>query len=91
MRNINVVHGNPEKAGRHLPNQLAHDVERQLIGTGERRGMRFKIGGRKLKNHLQLMQFEFFICQFRRVIGILVVVAQQVLVVCASVGHRGFQ
>jgi hypothetical protein len=77
VSHINVVHRDPQKAGSHLPDQLAHNVKRQLVGTGERLGMRPEIGCRKLEDHFQLLQFEFSISQFRRVIRVLIVVASR--------------
>jgi len=61
VSNVNVVHRDPQKAGGYLPDQLAHDVERRLVGARKRLGMRFESGGRKLEGHLQLLEFEFSI------------------------------
>ena len=30
---INIVHGDPQQAGRHLPHQLARDIHREFVRT----------------------------------------------------------
>src|SRR6266849_3655728 len=83
MSDVNVVHRDPQKARGDLPNQLTDNIKRKLIGTGKRLGMSFKLACREFQNHFQLLQFELSVSQFGRVI--------RILVVSATVGHRGFQ
>ena len=86
MRDINVMHGNPQKAGRHLAHQLPRDVHGQFVGTGKGQGVFLELVHGKLQQHFQLPQFEFVPAQLRRVEGSFVIIAEQVFVIPASGG-----
>ena len=34
VRDVDIVHGDPEQAGRDLPHQVARDVDGKLVGAG---------------------------------------------------------
>ena len=70
MSDVNVVHRDPQKAGGNLPNQLTDNVKRKFIGTGKRLGVSFKLACGKFQDHFQLLQFEFSVSQFGRVIRV---------------------
>ena len=79
MRNVDVVHGDPEQTGRNLPHQLARNVNRKLVGARECPRMGLEFVYRKFQNLFELIEFEFASTQFRRIERGLVVIAQQVL------------
>src|SRR5215467_1301910 len=81
MRNIDVVHCDPQQTGGNLSHQLARDVQRQLVRAGQSLRVRFEIVDRELQDVLELLQLEVVAFEFGRVIGRFIVVAQQVLIV----------
>ena len=67
VRHIDIVHGDPEETGGFLLHEPAGDVDRELVGTGERLGMGREVVDGKLKNRLELVQLEFAAADLRRV------------------------
>src|SRR5579862_7507013 len=91
MGDVNVVHGDPQQAGRDLPHELANDIDGKLVGTRKRQCMSAKGVHRKLEHTPQLFQLKFVAGDLRSVEGRFVVVAQEVFVVNAALGRRGEQ
>src|SRR5919109_4698140 len=90
VRNVDVVHGNPQEAGRDLAHELTHDVDREFVWAGQSQRVRLEVVNRKLEHHSQLLQLEFVAPELRCVERHLIIVAQQMLVVGAA-GGRGRQ
>jgi len=58
MSDIDVVHRDPQQAGRHLPHQLPNDVHRKLIGARQCARVGFEVVDRELQDVFQLPQLE---------------------------------
>ena len=86
MRDVDVVHGDPQQTGCNLSHQLVRNIQRQLIRARQRLRMRLEIVDREFQDVLELLQLEFVAFEFRRVIGRLIVVTQQMLIVRVARG-----
>src|SRR5581483_1165424 len=86
VRDIDVVHGDPEQTGRDFAHQPFGDIERKFVGTGERARMRAEIVNRELQDGFQLLQLKLTSAQLRSIERRFVVVAQQVFVIGAAGG-----
>ena len=84
---IDVVHGDPQQAGRHLPHQLPGNVDGEFVRARERPRMGLEVVHRKLQQHFQLLQFKLAAPEFGRVERRLVVVPQQMVEVAGSSRH----
>ena len=83
VRDVDVVHGDPEQTGRLLLHQPPRDVHGELVRAGQGARVRLEVIDRKLQDHFQLLQLEFAACKLRRVERGFVVITQQVLVIGA--------
>src|SRR5690242_1396687 len=81
MRNVDVVHRDPEQTRRNFSHQPLGNVEGKFVRTGECTRVRPKIIDGKLQDRFQLLKFELTSSKLRRVKRRLIVVAKQVLVI----------
>ena len=87
VSDIDIVHGDPQQAGRNLPHQLTRDVHRELVRTRQRLRMSFEVINRKLQQNFQLLEFEVVACQLGHVERHLVIVAKKMLIIRLAAGH----
>ena len=81
MRDVDVMHGDPEQIGRFLFHQAFRNIDGKLIRAGDSSCVRLEIIDGELQDILHLLQFEFTAADLRRVERRLVVVAQQMVVI----------
>src|SRR6185437_7636606 len=89
MRNVNVMHRDPQQTRRDLAHKLPSNIYGEFIRAGKGASVRLEIINRQLEQGLKLLQFKLAALQFRREIGRFVVVAQQVRIVGVPAGHSG--
>src|SRR5882724_2445050 len=88
---INIVHGDPEKARGLLPHELSNDVDGELVGAGQGERVSLEVVDRELQHHSQLLQFKSAASELRSVEGCLIVVAEEMFVVRTAAGGSGRQ
>ena len=81
VRDIDIVHRDPQKTWRFLLHQALRDVHGEFVRARQRPRMSHEVIDRKLQDRLQLLQLEFTASNLRRVERSFVVVTQQVFVV----------
>ena len=77
MRDVDVVHGDPEQARRDFAHQAPRDVDAEFVGARQRERVRFEIVDAQLQQIAKLLQLEFVAAELRRVKRRFVVVAQK--------------
>src|SRR5882762_3748098 len=85
MGDINIVQSDPQKAGRYLPHQLTHDIDREFVGARQRQRMSLEIIYRESQYLLELPQLKLTASELRSVVRRrLIVVSQQMFVVAVA-------
>jgi len=84
VRDVDVMHGDPQQTGSNFPHQPARDVKGKLVGTGQCARVRFEIVDREPEDRLELLQLELIPAKLRGVKRRLVIVAEQMFVLAGA-------